>query len=82
MIYTIYTVLALVIVSIISPRPFRLILTCQLRIAFRLAEYSQGFDSTIPNHEAYQYALDSTPMLLALVVLNVLHPGRLVLARP
>ncbi|KAJ5703628.1 hypothetical protein N7493_011553 [Penicillium malachiteum] len=48
-----------------------------LRIIFRLCEYSQGLDSQIPLHEAYQYCLDSLPMLIALVMLNVVHPGRL-----
>ena len=48
-----------------------------MRIIFRIVEYSKGIDSTIPNHEAYQYCLDSLPMLLALVLLNVVHPGRL-----
>lgn len=44
---------------------------------FRLAEYSQGLTSSIPNHEAFQYALDSVPMFFALILLNVLHPGRI-----
>ena len=48
-----------------------------MRIVFRICEYSQGFKSTIPNHEAYQYCLDSLPMLLALVALNIMHPGRI-----
>ncbi|PWY79248.1 hypothetical protein BO70DRAFT_338439 [Aspergillus heteromorphus CBS 117.55] len=47
-----------------------------MRIIFRLCEYAQGLDSSIPQHEAYQYCLDSLPMLLALVLLNVVHPGR------
>ncbi|KAJ5107809.1 hypothetical protein N7456_004484 [Penicillium angulare] len=48
-----------------------------MRIIFRLCEYSQGLTSTIPLHEAYQYCLDSLPMLIALVLLNIVHPGRL-----
>jgi RTA1 like protein. len=47
-----------------------------MRIVFRLCEYSQGLDSKIPLHEAFQYCLDSLPMLLALVMLNFVHPGR------
>ncbi|KAL2210016.1 hypothetical protein CC79DRAFT_1347376 [Sarocladium strictum] len=47
-----------------------------LRIIFRIAEYAQGLDSTVPNHEAYQYCLDSLPMLVALVVYNIVHPAR------
>jgi hypothetical protein len=48
----------------------------QIRIIFRLCEYSQGLHSTIPNHEAYQYSLDSLPMFLASVALNIVHPAR------
>jgi hypothetical protein len=48
-----------------------------MRIVFRLVEYSDGFKSNIPDHEAYQYALDSLPMLFALVILNFIHPGRI-----
>jgi hypothetical protein len=49
----------------------------KIRIIFRLVEYSHGFKSNIPDHEAYQYGLDSVPMLLALIVLNLVHPGRI-----
>ena len=48
-----------------------------MRVIFRLCEYAQGFQSTIPTHEAYQYCLDSVPMLCSLVILNFLHPGRI-----
>ncbi|UKZ78764.1 hypothetical protein TrVFT333_006509 [Trichoderma virens FT-333] len=48
-----------------------------LRIVFRICEYAQGLDSPIPLHEAYQYSLDSLPMLLALVIFNIVHPGRI-----
>ncbi|KAL6802902.1 RTA1 like domain-containing protein [Trichoderma sp. SZMC 28013] len=48
-----------------------------LRIIFRICEYAQGLDSSIPLHEAYQYTLDSLPMLLALVAFNAIHPGRI-----
>lgn len=49
----------------------------QGRIIFRLVEYYNGLDSPIPNHEAYQYCLDSLPMFIALVLLNICHPGRI-----
>jgi len=52
----------------------------QVRIVFRICEYAQGLNSTIPNHEAFQYSLDSLPMLLALWVFNIAHPGRLMSA--
>ncbi|KAE8447219.1 hypothetical protein EG329_011050 [Mollisiaceae sp. DMI_Dod_QoI] len=60
LLYTLYTVLILI----------------TIRIIFRLCEYSQGLNSKIPNHEAFQYCLDSLPMFLALVLLNIIHPGR------
>ena len=44
---------------------------------FRIVEYSKGLTSTIPNHEAYQYCLDSLPMLIALVLFNIVHPGKI-----
>ncbi|KAK5195854.1 hypothetical protein LTR92_004795 [Exophiala xenobiotica] len=61
LLYTVYAVLALI----------------TLRIIFRLCEYSNGLDSTVPNHEAYQYCLDSLPMLLAFMLLCIVHPGRI-----
>jgi hypothetical protein len=61
LLYTLYAVLALI----------------TLRIVFRLCEYASGLDSTIPNHEVYQYCLDSAPMLLAFVLLSIVHPGRI-----
>ena len=48
---------------------------CQLRILFRLVVYSNGLQSSIPSHEAYMYCFDTLPMLTALVLLNVVHPG-------
>ena len=53
------------------------VLLITVRIIFRLVEYSNGVKSTIPKHEVYQYILDSTLMLIALVLFNVFHPGRL-----
>jgi len=47
------------------------------RIIFRLIEYSSGINSTIPQHEEYQYIFDSTLMFIALVLFNVFHPGRM-----
>ena len=48
-----------------------------MRIGFRLSEYAHGYKSTIPSHEAYQYSLDSAPMLCTLVILNFFHPSRI-----
>lgn len=48
-----------------------------VRIIFRLIEYANGFKSTIPTQEAYQYVFDSTLMWIASILFNVFHPGRL-----
>ncbi|KXL42809.1 hypothetical protein M433DRAFT_71194 [Acidomyces richmondensis BFW] len=53
------------------------VLLITIRIIFRLIEYSSGIQSSIPLHEEYQYIFDSTLMLLALVLFNVFHPGRM-----
>ena len=46
-----------------------------------MCEYASGIDSTIPRHEAYQYVLDTLPMFVALVLFNVVHPGRIMPGR-
>ena len=79
LLYTVYAVLALITVSQDSLTIItRLMLTSmQMRIVFRLCEYSKGLTSRIPNHEAYQYCLDTLPMLLAFILFNIIHPGRI-----
>ncbi|KAL8727510.1 MAG: hypothetical protein Q9181_005682, partial [Wetmoreana brouardii] len=81
LLYAEYVVLVLITVSWpIADRPSRNLhsLTVQqVRIIFRLVEYSSGLDSTIPHHEAYQYVFDTLPMFLASVVFNIVHPGRI-----
>ncbi|KAK4096159.1 hypothetical protein N658DRAFT_531961, partial [Parathielavia hyrcaniae] len=50
-----------------------------VRIIFRLVEFTQGVDpedNPIPFHEEYIYALDVFPMIVALLILAVWHPGR------
>lgn len=51
-----------------------------VRIIYRLAQYAAGTSPTnsLLTHEAYEYVLDALPMFLALVVLNVTHPGRII----
>lgn len=61
----------------LQPTILHLLNKSQVRIVFRLIEWSGGLDSTIPNHEAYQYIFDSLPMLIALVIYHVVHPGRI-----
>ena len=43
-----------------------------------MIEYSRGTNPTNPPpfHEAYAYALDGLPMFLAIFILNIMHPGR------
>lgn len=50
----------------------------QTRIIYRLCEYSSGTTDSnkLLTSEAYPYVLDALPMFLALVVLNIFHPGR------
>jgi hypothetical protein len=77
LLYAIYGVLLLITACrSVSPQ-IHILTSLQIRIIFRIVEYSHGFKSDIPDHEAYQYALDSVPMLFALIVLNVVHPGRI-----
>lgn len=48
-----------------------------MRIIFRLIEFGPGVsvDNPILSNEAYPLTLDALPMLLALIVLNVMHPA-------
>jgi hypothetical protein len=52
----------------------------QLRILFRIIEFSAGAGTKLTqefrSHEVYQYVLDAMLMFLALVALNILHPGK------
>lgn len=47
-----------------------------LRIIYRLIEYSKGYDSAIAKAEAAFYVLDGFPMVIAMALFNVFHPGR------
>ncbi|ETN41095.1 uncharacterized protein HMPREF1541_03030 [Cyphellophora europaea CBS 101466] len=48
------------------------------RIVFRLVEFSGGMDTDnpLPHNESYFYALEAVPMFLAILVWNLIHPGR------
>lgn len=51
-----------------------------IRIIFRLVEFSAGITpdkNPIPFHEAYFMALDALPMLVAVILFNIVHPGRI-----
>jgi hypothetical protein len=50
------------------------------RIIYRLVEFAAGIDpnsNPLPFHEWYFYVFDAAPMLLALVIMNFAHPGRI-----
>ncbi|KAH9894680.1 hypothetical protein F4778DRAFT_286687 [Xylariomycetidae sp. FL2044] len=49
-----------------------------VRIIYRICEFAGGItpSNPVPFHEEYSYALDCLPMMLALVILAVWHPGR------
>lgn len=57
---------------------YSVLILITVRIVFRLCQYARGTDSdnVILTHEAYEYVLDAMPMFLALILLNVVHPGR------
>ena len=40
-----------------------------------MIEFSAGVHSSVTEHEWYTYVFDAAPMLTALVVFNVFHPG-------
>ncbi|KAJ4270134.1 hypothetical protein NW762_001807 [Fusarium torreyae] len=48
-----------------------------IRIVYRLIEFGPGVNdhNTLLIHEEYPLGLDATPILIALVLLNVMHPG-------
>ncbi|KAG9228548.1 RTA1 like protein-domain-containing protein [Amylocarpus encephaloides] len=51
-----------------------------IRIIFRLVEFAGGNEpdkNPIPFHEGYIYGLDATPILLCAILLNFIHPGRI-----
>ncbi|KAL6362601.1 hypothetical protein LRP88_03892 [Fusarium phalaenopsidis] len=80
LLWVIYVVLALIVVSVPSSYPmlkYQKLIRLQVRIIFRLVEFSQGASSSnvILRHEEFQLYLDALPMLIAVVVLNVVHPG-------
>ncbi|KAK9773421.1 putative RTA1 like protein-domain-containing protein [Seiridium cardinale] len=47
-----------------------------VRIIYRLIEFSSGStDNSLTRQESYFYALEATPMVLAIAVFNVVHPA-------
>jgi hypothetical protein len=56
------------------------LLAITIRIIFRLAEFSAGLGTSnpLPKNEPVLYILESTPMWLAILVWNIVHPGRFI----
>ncbi|KAM5440968.1 hypothetical protein MferCBS31731_004107 [Microsporum ferrugineum] len=50
-----------------------------VRIIYRLVEFSSGHTASnpIPHHEWYMYVFDAVPMLAAIGVWNIVHPGKI-----
>lgn len=47
-----------------------------IRNIYRLVEFGTGANSPTVKHEWYNYVFDAVPMFFALVLLNVVHPGK------
>ncbi|KAF1979443.1 hypothetical protein BU23DRAFT_586133 [Bimuria novae-zelandiae CBS 107.79] len=56
------------------------LLAITIRIIYRLAEFSAGLSASnpLPSNEPVLYVLESTPMWLAILVWNIVHPGRFI----
>ncbi|PSR82789.1 RTA1 like protein-domain-containing protein, partial [Coniella lustricola] len=57
---------------------YAVLLLVSLRIFYRIAEYARGItpSNPIPFHEVYGYTLDAFPMMICLLILAIMHPGR------
>jgi hypothetical protein len=57
---------------------YAVLMLITMRIIFRLAEFSGGVDpasNSLPFKEGYALGLDAFPMVLAILILAVIHPG-------
>ncbi|KAH6612071.1 RTA1 like protein-domain-containing protein [Boeremia exigua] len=56
------------------------LLAITIRIIYRLAEFSGGLghSNPLPSDEPLLYVLESAPMWLAILVWNIVHPGRFI----
>lgn len=48
-----------------------------VRSVFRLIEFVSGHDGPLMKHEVYLYVFDASLMLLVVLSLSIVHPGRL-----
>lgn len=78
----VWSVLAVIALIVVSGSPLNVGIWAnqprQVRILFRFVEFSGGVSASNPilADEAYQLGLDALPMLLALLILNAVHPGK------
>ncbi|KAM0297977.1 hypothetical protein ACHAPM_009259 [Fusarium culmorum] len=77
LIWTMVVVLMLIVVSILCPFTCYQADKVKTRIVYRLVEFGPGVNAhnTLLIHEGYPLGLDATPILIALVLLNIMHPG-------
>jgi hypothetical protein len=57
---------------------YAVLMLITMRIIFRLAEFSGGVDpasNSLPFKEEYALGLDAFPMVLAILILAIVHPG-------
>ncbi|KEF61450.1 uncharacterized protein A1O9_03016 [Exophiala aquamarina CBS 119918] len=47
-----------------------------IRNIYRLVEFATGVDSPIVKHEWFSYVWDAAPMFIAMIVLNIEYPGK------
>ena len=79
LLFSLYASLGFITVELLShlPPSRRKLTSFQIRILFRLIEFSGGDTSSnpLPFHEAYFYILEAVPMFFAISVFNITHPG-------
>lgn len=54
------------------------LLAITVRIIYRLVEFANGNDPSnpIPYHEWYMYVFDAVPMMIAIIIWSIAHPGK------
>ncbi|PSK54048.1 Protein RTM1 [Elsinoe australis] len=57
---------------------YAVLVAITVRIVYRIAEYAGGIkpSNPVPFHEVYSYALDAFPMMVAILLIAIFHPGR------
>lgn len=47
-----------------------------------MVEFAAGFDSKLATEEGYFFGLEAVPIFIAFVLLNIIHPGRVLVGPP